>query len=206
MPKVVDREAKRHDIIQAAMKVFARNGVIKSKMIDIARTAGIGKGTIYEYFRSKEEIFAEAFQRIFADTDRMISEALESTDDPVEKIRRIVQASIVPFVRDNGEFVQIIMDFWAEGIRSKHPDVVKIINLEEVYARYRALIVNILEDGIQKKVFRKINTALVASLLIAGLDGFMLQWVMNPALFNFEEATETLLDCILNGIRRVEKS
>ncbi len=202
MPKIVDRQAKKVEIIQAAMKVFARNGVMKSKMIDIARTAGIGKGTIYEYFRSKEEIFAEAFRLVFAEADRMITRALGSTDDPVEKLHRIVHATVAGFGKEDGEFIQIIMDFWAEGIRSKHPEVLKMINLEEVYAGYRAMIVSILEDGIKKKVFRSVNTSLVASVLIAALDGLMLQWVMNRNLFTFEEAADVLLDSVLNGIKR----
>jgi len=202
VPRIVDREAKKMEIIQAAMKVFAQNGVMKSKMIEIAQTAGIGKGTIYEYFRSKEEIFAETFQLVFAETDRMITGALVSTDDPVEKLRRMVHASVAGFVKDGGEFVKIIMDFWAEGIRSKHPEVLKMINLEEVYAGYRTMIVSILEDGIKNKVFRSVNTSLVASVLIAALDGLMLQWVMNRNLFTFKEAADVLLDSVLNGIKR----
>ena len=57
-PKIVDKEAKKTQIIIAATQVFSKLGVAKTKMIDIAQAAGIGKGTIYEYFRSKEEIFS----------------------------------------------------------------------------------------------------------------------------------------------------
>ena len=63
-PKIIDKEAKKAEILQAAMQVFSRKGVAKTRMADIAVAAGIGKGTIYEYFRSKEEIFAAAFQQV----------------------------------------------------------------------------------------------------------------------------------------------
>ncbi|MDP6593244.1 MAG: helix-turn-helix domain-containing protein, partial [Candidatus Marinimicrobia bacterium] len=49
---------KRTQIIQAAIKVFARKGLERGKIADVAKEAGIGKGTVYEYFRSKEEIFS----------------------------------------------------------------------------------------------------------------------------------------------------
>ena len=61
-PIIVDKELKKQDILVAALKVFARQGIAKTKMIDIAIEAGIGKGTIYEYFRSKEEVIRESFQ------------------------------------------------------------------------------------------------------------------------------------------------
>ena len=64
MPKIVDKAAKKNEILLAAMRLFAEKGVVNSKMADIAIAAGIGKGTIYEYFRSKEEIFGEAFSTI----------------------------------------------------------------------------------------------------------------------------------------------
>ena len=56
MPKIVDKEAKKLDIVHAALKEFARRGVANTKMADIATAAGIGKGTIYEYFKDKNEM------------------------------------------------------------------------------------------------------------------------------------------------------
>ena len=60
-PKVVDRQKKREKILRAALKVFSDRGMTEFKMIDIATAAGIGKGTIYEYFSSKEDIIAGCF-------------------------------------------------------------------------------------------------------------------------------------------------
>ena len=84
MPKIVDKEAKKLAILHAAMHVFARQGVVKTKMIDIARYAGIGKGTIYEYFRSKEEIFNSAFQYFFEDVEQALQQVVASKGDPVQ--------------------------------------------------------------------------------------------------------------------------
>ncbi len=60
MPKIVDKEAKRKDILNAAIHVFVEQGAAKTKIADIAKRANIGKGTIYEYFSSKEDIFQES--------------------------------------------------------------------------------------------------------------------------------------------------
>ncbi len=61
MPKIVDKEAKRKKILEASMRVFAKKGVENTKMKDIAKSAGIGKGTIYEYFNSRDEILQKSF-------------------------------------------------------------------------------------------------------------------------------------------------
>ena len=57
MPATVDKDAKRREIIRAAAAVFTRSGYHVAKMQDIATAAEIGKGTIYEYFSTKEELF-----------------------------------------------------------------------------------------------------------------------------------------------------
>ena len=60
-PKVIDKQEKRKQIIKAAIRVFARLGLPNTKMLQVAEAAGIGKGTIYEYFKSKDELFIAAF-------------------------------------------------------------------------------------------------------------------------------------------------
>src|SRR3546814_8314834 len=57
MPKIVDKDAKRLSLIEAAAIVFAREGFARTKMAHIAAEAGVGKGTLYEYFASKNELF-----------------------------------------------------------------------------------------------------------------------------------------------------
>ena len=55
-PKIVDKEVKKKEILESAIKVFARNGIANTKVIDIAIEADTSKGNIYTYFESKEEI------------------------------------------------------------------------------------------------------------------------------------------------------
>ena len=76
-PKYVDKEEKKRDLLKAAMRVFAQRGVVNTKMADIALAAGIGKGTIYEYFRSKEDIFAEAYHLVFQGIEEKIGAVLD---------------------------------------------------------------------------------------------------------------------------------
>src|SRR2546421_8101525 len=80
---------KRQAILRAAIRVFARNGYFNSKVADIARAAGVADGTVYLYFKSKEEILHSIFD---ASMEKAIAEArqlIKNVTDPREKLRRV---------------------------------------------------------------------------------------------------------------------
>ncbi len=202
MPKIVDKEAKKMEILHAAMQVFAQKGVVKSKIIDIATTAGVGKGTIYEYFRSKEEIFTSAYTYFFQTMESMVQEALSKEDDPLKQLELILTISLDAFRHIGEEFADIMMEFWAEGIRNKNLDILDAINLKGVYSNYRKMIQQILKNGIEKGMFKPMDTKLIASVLIGALDGIMLQWIMDRKAINLRKAPVVLLDGFIEGIRK----
>ena len=201
-PKLVDKAEKKQEILKAAMRVFALKGVVNSKMTDIAVAAGIGKCTIYEYFRSKEDIFAEAYNHIFMETEKGISRILESSIQPEEKLRGLMGVTLEKLlVEDDGEFAGIMMSFWSEGVRNNNERIMEIIDLKKVYSEFRILISGILEEGIAKGQFRDIDPHVTASVIIGALDGILLQYIMDKDVFRPEEAIAVLLDSYLNGIK-----
>jgi AcrR family transcriptional regulator len=198
-PKIIDKEAKKQDILKASMKVFARKGVANTKMADIAEAASIGKGTIYEYFKSKEDIFAEAFQHFTKQMDAVLARHMFKIYDPLEKLEALISGWIEIMQNTSTEFIEIMMDFWAEGVRDKHPTV---FDMKKLYYEYRKLIVEILEEGISKGKIRPVNTTLTASILIAAMDGLILQWIMDNNVFQFNELADTLTESLIGGLKK----
>ena len=147
-PKVVDKEAKKHTILTAAMKVFAKKGVANTKMTDVAVAAGIGKGTIYEYYKNKDEIFAESFHHFMEVLENIMAQRLFKISDPMEKIKEMTMGWIDALQTHSYEFVEIMLDFWAEGVR--HKEKTPVFDLNTIYTEYRALVSNILDEGINK--------------------------------------------------------
>src|SRR5688500_8517192 len=80
---------KREAILRAAIRVFAHNGYFNSKVADIAREAGVADGTVYLYFKSKEEILHSIFDRTVEEAISAGREQLKRIDDRREKLRRI---------------------------------------------------------------------------------------------------------------------
>src|ERR1700682_1928446 len=87
-PAIAD---KRSAILRAAIRVFANNGYFNSKVADIAREAGVADGTVYLYFKSKEEILHSIFDKSMEEAIADGRKRLEEVSDPREKLRRIAE-------------------------------------------------------------------------------------------------------------------
>jgi len=195
-PKIVDKEAKKKQIVHAAIAVFARTGINSAKMADIAEAAGVGKGTIYEYFRSKDEVFAEAFNFFQEEIEAAVGRRIWRLQDPEGKLRAVIQA-FVEISQQNTDFIEIMFDFWAEGIRTRH----ETVDLKSVYDKYRQDIASFMDEGVRTGVFRPVNSALVASAILAAMDGLALQWFVDKEAFSLAEAGEELAETMLRGIK-----
>lgn len=178
------------------MSVFARLGIDNAKMTDIASAAGIGKGTIYEYFRSKDEVFAAAFELFQEEMDAEIGRRIWGVADPEEKLRVLVRTFVDIMVKHHADFVEIMLEFWAEGIRRGH----EVLDMKSMYEKYRQYIAAFLEEGVEKGAFRPLDAALVASTILGALDGLMLQWFLDREVFDLDRAGEELTRVILKGI------
>lgn len=199
-PMLIDKEVKKQEILLAAMKVFARKGVANTKMADVAEEAGIGKGTIYEYFKNKDDIFAEAFHHFMEQMDTVMAKRLFKIYDPIEKIAALIAGWIEIIQNNSSDFIEILMDFWAEGVRYKHQATV--FDMKKLYDEYRKMVAEILEEGIAKGKIRPVNTTLTASILIAAMDGLALQWVLDHNVFQFNEVADALTKSFIEGLKK----
>ncbi len=198
MPRVVDRSEKKEKILEAAIRLFAKQGLANTRMVAIAETAGIGKGTIYEYFRSKEELFLAAFNAYIFKTESHIAHRLRRIVDPVEKLRAYFTGWIDILESDFIEFADIMLDFWSEGLRRNEEDT--HFDLIGMYKKYRTQIIDILEEGIEQKKFKVVNTTITASIIIGTIDGLLIQWIMDRDLYRVREALEQLSDILIHGL------
>ena len=89
MPKIIDKEEKKSEIFDAAMRAFAKKGAAGTKIQDIAEEAGVGKGTIYLYFKNKEEIFQSILHQKVSSGGDLAQKALEEPGEPEEKLKAL---------------------------------------------------------------------------------------------------------------------
>jgi len=199
MPIPVDKKEKKEKILNAAVHVFSKKGLKDTKISDISEEAGIGKGTVYEYFKSKDEVFTATFDFFIKKFEEIISLRLFRIHDPLEKIQAYFSAWTEILEGDYLEYLGIILDFWAHGIRQK--DNTWIIDLNKLYSENIIILDSLLSECVSKGVIKPVNTKVIASIMLGALDGLLIQWIMNRDLFNMREATELLVETMINGLK-----
>lgn len=197
-PRTTDKEHKRELILRAALNVIARQGVGNFKMIDIAEKAHIGKGTLYEYFRSKDELTAGVFNLVMGDFEIAVADQLKEIQGPEDKITAIVAASCRYFAEQR-QTLSVLFDLWASSIPRRRGKQL-VPDMARFYAEFGGWLTGIIDEGINQGVFRQVNATLVASIIIAALDGIMFQAALGMIKLEAPEIAENISRTLLRGM------
>jgi AcrR family transcriptional regulator len=197
-PKIVDRNEKKNLIIRAAIRVFSKMGFARSKMIQVAEAAGIGKGTIYEYFKSKEDLIAAVFNTFVQEIEIEISKKISRLEDPVDKLRIYFNSWLEILNDDFLEYGDLMIDIWAESVRLHEGK--DIFDLKGMYQRLGIQLASILNQGITQKRFKSFDTTVLSSVILATMDGLFLQWLLNKKAFNMQDAVRQISEILIEGI------
>ena len=189
---------KKQLIIESAIKVFARDGLDKGKIADIAKEAGIGKGTVYEYFRSKDEIFQAIEYYMFKDFNLIFDQLRSSSLSPTKKLISLMENALDMFM-EMGDILLILMELWAQAGRG-HVHGSDHSLFVEYYDDYRKRVESILEDGIKTGELREMNKEGVATLLLAFMDGLVWQFVMLKDSKKFNKVKSEAVESFMRGI------
>lgn len=196
-PKFVDKEEKKKEIVKAAITVFAQRGFSNAKMEDVAKKAGIGKGTIYEYFKNKDELFFAIYEDVREQFNNTTFTGLKQQKTASGALREFVHSSLKAFDVWQ-EFSFIILDFWSEHRRGKAVH----LRFNELYDESREDISEIIKAGIENGEFRKVDTLIAASAIIAVLDGLMIQKIFDPKMFLQKDVYRQISDIILTSLKK----
>lgn len=168
-------EERPRQILDAAFEVFAEHGLASARLDDIARRAGVSKGTIYLYFPSKEDLFREVVRHTVGDAIDDIERRLAgatATDDlnafMDAKWRFLCSPKFPPLQR------------WVHGELTAYPELAEFYG-HEVLGRGRQLLRSILERGMERGEFRRMDSGVAARALVALLVTYG-NWRHKPVL------------------------
>ena len=186
---------KREAILRAAITVFAHNGYFNSKVADIAREAGVADGTVYLYFKSKEDILHSIFD---ISVDAAISEVkkkLENISDPREKLRQIALLHLERLGADRD--LAVVFQVELRG-STKFMEEFSAAG----FAEYLALIRDTIEEGQKANLFRSdLNAKVVAKILFGALDEMATNWILSQRRYKLAPMADQVLDILLNGVK-----
>jgi len=180
--RIVDRPAKTGAILRAAAQAFAEQGYQAATMDAIAERAGIGKGTVYEYFRNKRELFFAVFDDYIASMERLARESIElRSDTAAGQIRQAIH-TLLEMSAEGRDLFPLVFEFWSA---SASPDRQKRVAtmFRDTYAKFRTLIAGQIRTGQQNGEFDGTADApRIAAVLVGALDGLFLQAWFDPTL------------------------
>lgn len=187
---------KRGAILRAAIAVFARNGFFNSKVADIASEAGIADGTVYLYFKSKDEILHSVFDRAM---EEFISEGrreLEEISKPEERLRRIAELHLERLGADRD--LAIVFQVELRG-STKFMEEFSAAG----FAEYLDIIRATIEDGQKAGKFRDdVKPVVAAKMLYGALDEMVTNWVLSKKRYPLAPLADEVLKVFLGGLAK----
>lgn len=194
-PRKTNREDKRRRIIDAAVEVFADKGFFGARVSEIAEAAGVADGTIYLYFKSKDEILISLFKDKMTEINHRFQEVLSQTDDVENKLRRYISGHL-SLVAEQPKLMQVLTVELRQSARFMKE------YSPQAFGRYLALLASIIEQGQRRGVFRReMSSALLSRAIFGMVDEIALSWVLGAPQDQRADVAAELGELILRGLR-----
>jgi AcrR family transcriptional regulator len=179
---VTDFGTKTSAILRAAAQVFAERGYQAATVDAIAEYAGIAKGTVYLYFRSKQELFLRVCDDYIAAIERIGKQAIErSSTTAAAQIQQSIH-TLLAMSAETRDLFPLILEFWSASA-SPHRHARVAASFRGAYSKFRRLIADEIRKGQQAGEFdRSADASQVAAMLVGALDGTFLQAWFDPSL------------------------
>ena len=186
---------KRARILEAAVRVFAKNGFYATRVSDVARAAGVADGTIYLYFKSKDEVLLSLFEDRVEKLLSYMRDELPKLVGAPAKLRRIIelQLGLLEGERDLAEVLTVILRQSTKLLKEY---------AAPKFTAYLEAIAAVVSEGQAAGVFRRdVSPLLVARLTWGALDGIALTWALGRAEHGaLLRAAGQVADIMLRGI------
>ena len=187
---------KRDLILRAATRVFAQHGFFQSQVADVARVAGVAAGTVYLYFKGKDDLLVSIFERSMSEVIAEGRAAVADAANPGERLRRIAHLHLGRLGRDQ----HLAVVFQVELRQSvKFMERFSATFLQD----YLKLIRDAIAEGQQSGAFRKdISATTAAKIFFGALDEMATNWMLSRRKYDLAAEADSVVDLFINGVGR----
>ena len=186
-------EEKKERILSIAQKIFARFGIQKTTMDEIAKMARMGKATLYYYFKSKEAIFAEVIRKESNILKQKLSEAIKKANTPKEKMSNYI-ITRMKHLKELSNYYTTLTDEYLEHysfVEKERKDFTQH-EIETLKA--------ILKQGKEQGIFAMENAELTARMITIALKGLEYPLIVEDKADNMESEVNLMLNILFKGI------
>lgn len=197
MPRSVDKKAKAREISKAAIRVFRERGFHEARMADIAEEAGIGKGTLYEYFKGKIELVRFIFDDYFASFSQGLTAVLEGASTASEKLLAFAEFAIVR-AEEWEDQCAVYIDCFSSPVSR-----LELFSLSSVYDPMKQTIADLVRMGQEAgEIDKEFVPETVAQLLVSIYDGIILHRILQGKEMDLNSLHKAVLRLFTGGLLR----
>jgi len=195
MPKGIplteeELDRRRHEIFHQVVNVFLKKGFQETSMREIAETAGLGKSTLYDYFKTKDDILLYFFEDQLNDLTEAAQQIAIQNKPANERLHQITQMHMEFLQANKSLFMKLSLETQRLKLESQK-------QIQEKRHAYQDLIRALIDEGIREGVFRKVDSLLVARILITSMAPVV--FTSRPTGTSQEMVKETM-DIFFKGI------
>lgn len=166
-------------------------------MDDIVSEAGLSKGAIYWYFKSKDDIINTLFDDFFQ-VDMQELEDMIQSDVGVEARIRLYTSALVDAFLAMSDLIPVTYEFYARGIREEALRQ----SLQFYYNSYHDMFVELIQQGVQTGEFLPDTDVNAVTLsVMSAIEGLFFLWIIQPVRIDLQEAATNSLDLLMDGVR-----
>ncbi|HYH29769.1 MAG TPA: TetR/AcrR family transcriptional regulator [Pseudonocardia sp.] len=198
-PRRVDRAARREEILTAAVRVFARKGFAATRIEDVAAEAGVGKGTVYLSFDSRDALLEAALEALGGASRELLRQARTGDGPPLDRLAALVRGALAVATADP-DLARVLLDLWSLGRRG---DATVPLDMAALYREYREAVATLLAEAVAAGDVRADAGPVHATVVVGAIEGCLLQWVVDPAL-PIDGLDAAVLAVCVDGLRRSE--
>jgi len=196
MPKGIplteeELDRRRHEIFGASVHLFLNKGFRETSMREIADAAGMGKSTLYDYFKTKDEILLWGVEDQILDLTSATQKIIDQPNPALERLQKIMKNHLEYLVANKEFYLKLSFEVQRLAIESQK-------QIQEKRHLYQDLIRSLIAEGIQEGAFRPVDPLLVSRTLIT---------VLTPAVYTSrptgtpQEMLNEAFDIIMKGIQ-----
>jgi TetR/AcrR family fatty acid metabolism transcriptional regulator len=191
---------KYHRILEAAVTVFAQCGFHESTISQIARAAGVADGTIYLYFKNKDDILVHFFNFKTRQVFARFREEVDQAKSAVDKLRNLIRRHLNEFQKDR--FMAVLYQAETHRINRLAEDQIR-----EMHKMYLDLIAEIVEQGqVEGMIRRDLYVGLVKRYIIGSVDEVINTWLHSDGTYDLTSMADPLVDLFIRGIGTHQKA
>lgn len=185
---------KYHRILEAAVKIFAEQGFSQSTVSQIAREAGVADGTIYLYFKGKDDILVQFFSYKTKQVFASFREEVEKAENTTDRLLNLIRRHLEEFQRDRN----MAIVYQAETHQNYRLAEEQI---KEMSKMYLDIVSEIVEQGQEEGVIRKdLYVGLVKRFILGAVDEVINTWIHSGGKYDLVSMADPLVDLFMKGI------